>query len=73
MIVFTDHAILKHLLKKSDSKTHFTRWVLLLQEFDVEIRDKARLENAMVDCLFHLGLEATLIEEVLLNDSFSDD
>jgi len=39
-IIFTDHAIVKHLLKKSNSKPRLMHWVLLLQEFDLEIRTK---------------------------------
>jgi len=33
VIVLTDRATLKHLMKKSDSKPHLIRWVLLVQEF----------------------------------------
>jgi len=40
VIIFTDHAALKFLLTKGDSKPRLVRWILLLQEFDVEIRDK---------------------------------
>ncbi|XP_022637912.1 uncharacterized protein LOC106763487 [Vigna radiata var. radiata] len=40
VIVYTDHAAIKYLLAKPDSKPRLIRWVLLLQEFDVEIRDK---------------------------------
>jgi hypothetical protein len=37
VIVYTDHATLKYLLMKKDT---LIRWILLLQEFDLEIRDK---------------------------------
>ena len=40
VIVFTDHAALKYLLTKKDAKPHLLRWILLLQEFDLEIKDK---------------------------------
>ena len=40
VIVYTDHAALKYLLTKQDSKPRLIRWVLLLQEFDIEIRDR---------------------------------
>jgi len=30
VIIFTDHAALKHLMKKCDSKARLIRWVLLL-------------------------------------------
>ncbi|CAM8951355.1 unnamed protein product [Rhodiola kirilowii] len=39
-IVFTDHAAIKYLLSKKDSKPRLIRWILLLQEFDIEIKDK---------------------------------
>nr|GEX74927.1 hypothetical protein [Tanacetum cinerariifolium] len=39
-IVYTDHSALKYLLNKQDAKPRLIRWVLLLQEFDIIIRDK---------------------------------
>jgi len=45
--IFTDHAVLKHFMKKSDAKSRLIRWVLL-QEFDLEIKDKAGLANVVV-------------------------
>jgi hypothetical protein len=40
VIVYTDHEALKYLLAKKDAKPRLIRWILLLQEFDFEIRDK---------------------------------
>jgi hypothetical protein len=40
VIVYTDHAAIKYLLAKKDVKPRLSRWILLLQEFDVEIHDK---------------------------------
>ena len=40
VVVFTDHAAIKYLLVKVDSKPKLIRWILLLQEFDLEIKDK---------------------------------
>jgi hypothetical protein len=37
--VYTDHAAIKYLLSKKDAKPHLIRWILLLQEFDMEIRE----------------------------------
>nr|GEW96769.1 reverse transcriptase domain-containing protein [Tanacetum cinerariifolium] len=39
-IVYTDHSALKYLLAKQDAKPRLLWWILLLQEFDVIIRDK---------------------------------
>ncbi|GKB18318.1 reverse transcriptase domain-containing protein [Tanacetum coccineum] len=41
-IVYTDHSALKYLLAKQDAKSRLLQWILLLQEFDVIIRDKKR-------------------------------
>jgi hypothetical protein len=40
VIVYTDHEAIKYLLAKKDAKLRLIRWILLLQEFDVAIRDK---------------------------------
>ena len=34
--VYTDHAAIKHLISKRDAKPRLIRWILLLQEFDLE-------------------------------------
>ncbi|GJS99705.1 reverse transcriptase domain-containing protein [Tanacetum coccineum] len=41
-IVYTDHSAIKYLFAKKDVKPRLMRWILLLQEFDVIIRDKKR-------------------------------
>ncbi|KAL9237212.1 hypothetical protein vseg_011792 [Gypsophila vaccaria] len=40
VIIYTDHAALKYLLAKKEAKPRLIRWMFLLQEFDLEIRDK---------------------------------
>jgi hypothetical protein len=40
VIVYTDHAAIKYLLAKKDVKPRLIHWIFLLQELDVEIRDK---------------------------------
>ncbi|GJU92418.1 reverse transcriptase domain-containing protein [Tanacetum coccineum] len=41
-IVYTDHSTLKYLFAKKDAKPRLLWWILLIQEFDVTIRDKKR-------------------------------
>ncbi|PKA45841.1 hypothetical protein AXF42_Ash021654 [Apostasia shenzhenica] len=40
VIVYTDHSALKYLLSKKDAKPKLLYWILLLQEFNCEIRDR---------------------------------
>ncbi|KAL6313359.1 hypothetical protein AAG906_001070 [Vitis piasezkii] len=40
IMIFTDHSALKYLVNKKDFKARLIRWILLLQEFNLEIRDK---------------------------------
>jgi hypothetical protein len=55
VIVYTDHAAIKYLLAKKDSKPKLIHWILLLQEFDVKIRDKKGVENVVDDHLSRMN------------------
>jgi hypothetical protein len=71
VIVYIDHATLKYLLMKKDAKPLLVRWILLLQEFDLEIRDKKGVENSVADHLSRLQFEK--FAELPINDYMRDD
>ncbi|GJR20939.1 putative nucleotidyltransferase, ribonuclease H [Tanacetum coccineum] len=54
ILVYTDHSALKYLLSKQDAKPRLIRWVLLLQGFNIEIKDKKGVENLAADHLSRL-------------------
>ncbi|GKD89669.1 reverse transcriptase domain-containing protein, partial [Tanacetum coccineum] len=53
-MVYTDHSALKYLLSKHDAKPRLIRWVLLLQGFNIEIKDKKRADYLAADHLSKL-------------------
>ena len=52
IIIFTDHSALKYLFTKQNAKARLIRWVLLQQEFNLQIRDKKGVENVVADHLW---------------------
>ena len=70
VVVHTDHSAIKYLMTKKDAKPRLIRWVLLLQEFDVEIKDKKGTENLVAD---HLSRLEGASDDVQVNDEFPDE
>nr|CAN79122.1 hypothetical protein VITISV_011712 [Vitis vinifera] len=72
IIVFTDHSALKYLLTKQDAKARLIRWILLLQEFDLQIKDKKGVENVVVDHLSRLVITHNS-HSLPMNDDFPEE
>ncbi|RDY08174.1 hypothetical protein CR513_07639, partial [Mucuna pruriens] len=70
IIMFSDHVTLRFLLKKPDAKPRLIRWMLLLQEFNIEIRDKKGAENSVVGHLSRIEREIDLMP---IRDEFPDE
>ena len=73
VIIHIDHATIKYLMAKKDSKPRLIKWVLLLQKFDLEIKDKKGKDNVIAD---HLSrLEKPIEEEkgIEIAENFPDE
>ncbi|RDX86843.1 Retrovirus-related Pol polyprotein from transposon 17.6, partial [Mucuna pruriens] len=70
IVVFSNHVALKFLLKKPDAKPRLIWWMLLLQEFNIEIRDKKGAENSVAN---HLSWIEKENDQMPIKDEFPDE
>ncbi|OMO98769.1 reverse transcriptase [Corchorus capsularis] len=66
VIIYSDHVALRYLMSKKEAKARLMRWLLLFQEFDIEIRDMKGAENVVADHLS--GIEGKE-EEITINEA----
>ena len=71
--LFTDHVAIRYLMSKKEAKPRLIRLVLLLQEFDIEIKDKKGTENVVVDHLSRLEANKGIEDPVEIGESFPDE
>ena len=70
VVVYTDHAAVKFLFTKPQSKPRLIRWMLLLQEFDISIKDRPGTANLVADHLSRLpdGTRGVLDSDLICDD-----
>jgi hypothetical protein len=68
-LVHTDHSTIKYLMNKPITNARVTKWLLLLQEFDITIINRPGKENVVADFLSWL----TPHDDTPVDDSFPDE
>ena len=74
VVIYINYATLKHLLSKKDAKQGLICWILLLQEFDMVIKDNKGSKNSVVDRLSRMeGVLSHRNEEEEINNIFPNE
>jgi hypothetical protein len=70
VFVHTDHSAIRFLMNKPVTTGRITRWLLLLQEFNITIVDRPGKENVVADFLSRIPQDST---DTLVDDNFPDE
>eukprot|EP00253_Pinus_taeda_P004653 PITA_04653 len=69
-MLYTDHSAIKYLANKPITNARITRRLILLQEFDIKIKDRPNKENPVADFLSRIPKS---IEAAAVEDQFPDE
>ena len=70
VVLYTDHSAIKYLANKPITNGRVTRWLILLQEFNITIKDRPGKENLVADFLSHVP---RIDNAVAIEDQFHDE
>ena len=73
MLIHTDHATIKYLMAKKEDKPRLIRWVLLLQESDLDIKDKKGCDNVIANHLSRVEKTTMKEEEMEVAENFPNE
>ena len=73
VIIHTDHAAIKYLMAKKEAKPRLIKWVLLLHEFDLEIKNKKGCDNVIADHLSRVEKSIVKEEEMEVTENFPNE
>ena len=68
--MYTDHSAIKYLANKPVTNARITRWLILLQEFDITIKDRPGKENPVADFLSRMPKP---VDAIAVEDQFLDE
>lgn len=70
VILYTDHFSIKYLANKPINNGRITRWMILLQESDITIKDRTGKENHVADFLSRMPKP---VDAAAVEDQFPDE
>jgi hypothetical protein len=70
VFVHTDHSTIRFLMNKPINNGQVTRWLLLLQEFNINVLDPLGKDNVVADFLCQIKNED---DDIPVDDSFPDE